>query len=280
MLLRLIPALTAALLVSVAAALVSSSAGAGSSGRARLPDLRQQVPTGLVVTRAGSPEVPEYRLGFRSAVGNVGAGPLIIDGHRAGVGRATMIADQVVEHVDGPSQEQSGVGRLRYVVSPDHRHWHLLGFQRYELRRPGSTAALVKDRKTGFCLGDRYAVAGGPLPERAARPRFTTRCGLEQTELLGIREGISVGYGDDYAANLEGQYLPITGLPDGRYVLVHRVNLDRGIHETGYRNNAASVLFALRWRAGVPYVRLLARCPDTARCTRRAIRTGTGAGRS
>ena len=61
-------------------------------------------------------------------------------------------------------------------------------------------------------------------PAARAEPVFESRCGLEQTQLLGIREGISVGYGDDYAANLEGQYLPLTGLADGRYVLVHRVN--------------------------------------------------------
>jgi Lysyl oxidase len=266
MLLRLIPALLAAVLVSVAATLVSSTADAGSAGRARLPDLRQEVPSGLVLARVGPAELPEYRLGFRSAVSNVGDGPLIIDGHRAGVDSDTMVADQVVVHDGGPRGKVPGVGRLRFVVSPDHRHWHLLRFQRYELRRPGSTTALVTDRKTGFCLGDRYAAIAGPLPSRAPRPAFTSSCGLEQTQLLGIREGISVGYGDDYAANLEGQYLPITGLADGRYVLVHRVNIDRLIHETDYGNDVASVLLDLRWRAGVPYLRVLAYCPGSARC--------------
>ena len=57
-----------------------------------------------------------------------------------------------------------GVGKVRYVVSPDHRHWHLLGFDHYALRRPGSRAPVVRDRKTGFCLGDRYAVPGLRLP--------------------------------------------------------------------------------------------------------------------
>ena len=48
-----------------------------------------------------------------------------------------MTADQVIEQrrraaAGGPRRR-----RLRYVVSPDHRHWHLLGFDRYELRRAG-----------------------------------------------------------------------------------------------------------------------------------------------
>jgi hypothetical protein len=259
---RLVPALLAAVLIAAAAVVVSASADAGRGGRPRLPDLDQEVPSRLAVVQAGS----EYRLGFRSAVRNVGNGPLVIDGHRPDVGTSTMVADQVVEREGGPREKVRGVGRLQYVVSPDHRHWHLLRFERYELRRPGSSVALVEDRKTGFCLGDRYTVVGPALPHRASHPSFASRCGLEQTQLLGIREGISVGYGDDYAANLEGQYLSLTGLADGRYVLVHRVNAGRRIHELAYGNNAASVLIALSWRSGIPYVRVLASCPDSARC--------------
>jgi hypothetical protein len=267
-LLRLVPALIAAVLIAAGAALVAASADAGSPGSARLPDLEQELPSRLVVVPAGAPDQPEYRLGFRSAVRNVGDGPLVIDGHRADAERRTMVADQVVEHQGAPRARVRDVGRLAYVVSPDHRHWHLLGFERYELRRPGSAVAVVGDRKTGFCLGDRYTVVGPSLPHRASHASFRSRCGLEQTQLLGIREGISVGYGDDYAANLEGQYLPLTGVPDGDYVLVHRVNVGRRLHEAAYDNNAASVLIALRRRLGVPYVRVLASCPSSARCHR------------
>jgi Lysyl oxidase len=265
-LIRLVPALLAAAVIAAAAALVATSADAGSAGPARLPDLDQEAPSGIVVVRGGPPEQPEYRLGFRSAVRNVGKGPLVIDGHRPDVNTGTMVADQVVEHAHGPRARVRGVGQLQYVVSPDHRHWHLLRFERYELRRPGGSVSLVDDRKTGFCLGDRYTVVGKSLPHRASHPSFTSRCGLEQTQLLGIREGISVGYGDDYVANLEGQYLPLTGLADGRYVLIHRVNGDRRIHEVSYGNNAASVLLKLSWRQGVPYVQVLARCSHGERC--------------
>jgi hypothetical protein len=266
MLVRLVPALLAAALIATAAALVATSADAGSAGPSRLPDLDQEAPSMIAVVRAGPPEQPEYRLGFRSAVSNVGDGPLIIDGHRPDLGTGTMVADQVVEHAGSPRQRVPGVGRLQYVVSPDHRHWHLLHFERYELRRAGNSAALVTDRKTGFCLGDRYTAVGPRLPARAADAVYTSRCGLGQTRLLGIREGISVGYGDDYAANLEGQYLPLTGLPDGNYLLVHRVNADRRLHEVSYANNAASALLRLRWRQGIPYVQLLERCSRGVHC--------------
>ena len=71
------------------------------------------MPSGLEVVRAGSPEQPEYRLWFRSAVRNVGDGPLTIDGHRPDTGTGTMVADQVVEHEDGPRPDGSGGREVR-----------------------------------------------------------------------------------------------------------------------------------------------------------------------
>jgi glucose/arabinose dehydrogenase len=181
-----------------------------------------------------------------------------------------MQADQVVEREGAPQQVIPQAGELRYTVSPDHRHWHLLGFDRYELRRAGRRRAVVRDRKTGFCLGDRYEIPGRTLEDKPPSPVYTSRCGLGDPGLLGIREGISVGYGDDYKATLEGQYLPLTGLPAGRYVLVHEVNADRRLRELDYGNNAASLLVQLRWRQGEPWVRVLKSCPGTDRCARRS----------
>ena len=240
-----------------------------AAGSERLPDLVQAAPSALTITRAGTRMRPEYRLGFESAVENRGDGPLIINGHRPGLENEAMDADQVVERDGAPQQVIPGAAQLRYVVSPDHRHWHLLGFDRYELRRAGRHTPAVRDRKTGFCLGDRYPATGRSLPAAPPNPVYTGRCGLGEPELLGIQEGISVGYGDNYQANLEGQYLPLTGLRSGRYVLVHRVNAERGLRELDYKNNAASLLLDVRWRRGAPQVRVLKVCPRSGRCDRR-----------
>jgi Lysyl oxidase len=252
---RVLPALAATLPLFVAIHVLPGHA----AGVPLLPDLTQELPADLVVTHTGG----VYRLGFRSAAGNVGAGPLIIAGSRPDRSTDELVADQVIEQRGAPKRVVRRVGRLRYVVSPDHRHWHLLGFERYELRRPGARVALVRDRKTGFCLGDRYPVAGGVPP---AAPSYTSRCGLGEPARLSVTEGISVGYGDAYAANLEGQYLPLTGLRDGRYVLVHRVNTDRRLREQRYDNDAAALLLRLRWRHGVPRLTVLRACPGSATC--------------
>jgi Lysyl oxidase len=268
LLVRVLPVIVALLLLAAVALLAGGPQGA-AAGSERLPDLDQATPSRLSITRAGTAAEPVYRLGFRSAVANVGDGPLAIEAHRPGRGAETMVADQIVDRDGAPREVVPDVGRLRYVVSSDHRHWHLLAFDRYELRRAGGDATLVRDRKTGFCLGDRYALRGPLPPATPPRPAYTSRCGLGSPDLLGMREGISVGYGDDYPAHLEGQYLPLTGLRAGRYVLVHRANPGRRLRERGYSNNAASLLLELRRRGTEPTVRVLARCPRTARCDRR-----------
>ena len=251
---RLVPVIIA--LVLGAAGLASSAGGSHelSPASQRLPDLEQEVPWNLEVTRDEARV--GYQLGFSSAVRNVGAGPLIVTGRRHGA-TPTMTVDQLIEQEDAPAAVVEGVGRMRYVRSPDHEHWHLLGFERYELRRAPGRAGVVTDRKTGFCLGDRYRARGQALQAQPPEPIYTGRCGLERTDLLGLTEGISVGYGDVYDPNLEGQSLPLRGLEDGRYLLVHRVNVRRRLHESSYANNASSLLLQLRWRAGRPSVRVL-----------------------
>jgi hypothetical protein len=257
MLLRLLPALAA--IAATGVLLLVDVTGGAAPRVGLLPDLRQELPSRIGVTGE--------RLGFASAVSNLGEGPLIVAGRRPRLAQPHMAAEQVVRRRRAPAAVVDDVGRLRYVRSPDHEHWHLLPFMRYEVRDAGPGAVLRRDRKTGFCLGDRYPVSRGVrLPARAPRALYTSRCGLGATERLRLVQGISVGFGDDYDPYLEGQSLSLRGLPAGRYVLVHRVNGGRRLREGDYRNNAASVLLELSRRSGRPRVELLRRCPASPRC--------------
>ena len=233
-----------------------------------LPDLDQRPPSKVSIRTAGAGESERVYLGFASAVENIGAGPLVIRGFRDNLRSRDMEIVQAVRRSDGTR----AAGRLpratmRFVVSADHRHWHLLSFQRYELRHTDGSGA-ARDHKTGFCLGDRYRVARR-VRGRPPQPIYRRRCGRDQPNLRGLETGISVGYGDDYARWLEGQEIDVTGLPSGRYVLVHRIDARLGIRERSPRNNAASVLLALGAPPagpGAPRVAVLARCPDSATC--------------
>jgi hypothetical protein len=223
----------------------------------RLPDLDQALPGAVSIeTRKG-----RRVLVFASAVDNVGAGALVIEGSRENRAVGAMRIRQLVTQADGSTGVRSLPGRLQYVRSETHSHWHLLGFERYALRRASDGRLMAPDRKTGFCLGDRYRIASPPAaaPSKAV---WVRECGRGRIQLLRLRQGISPGYGDDYVPALEGQLLDLRGVPDGRYLLVHRVNTDRSIRESSYENNAASVLLELRGQT----VEILARCPASAAC--------------
>ena len=184
---------------------------------------------------------------FGSAVDNVGHAALVVEGRREG---GVMLAWQI-----------AGAGRyalptpLRYVRSRTHRHWHLVDFERYELKRDGTLVG--RDHKTGFCLNDAYETQ--PL-NRA--PHWSGDCARNRPRARGVREGISPGFGDDYVPEKEGQSIDVTALPPGRYVLVHIANPERAIRESSYANNAASVALELRGLR----VRVIARCPDSGTC--------------
>ena len=228
-------------------------AGCGADEpRALLPDLDQAVPAAVTINRQGGRDL----LAFASAVDNIGPGPLVVDATRP-AGAATMSVRQIL---DGESVPVNG--ELRYVRAQTHAHWHLIGFERYELRDTSGKRVLTA-RKAGFCLGDRYdshrsrRIRGEP-----AAPVWTEECGRHEPGLRELDEGISPGFGDDYAPVLEGQYVDVTGLA-GRYVLVHLANPDHMLREASYANNAASVAIRLDGKGGLE---ILARCPDSDRC--------------
>jgi hypothetical protein len=221
-----------------------------------LPDLVQERPSDITITRVRG----RWLLGFRSAVHNAGDGPLVVTARRANRATREMTAVQRVLRADGSSREVSGVGFLRFVRSPDHSHWHFLPFERYELRRDGSGVRLVRDRKTGFCLGDRYRAEPRPAGSVDA-PVYVTRCGFGNPARLALTEGISVGWGDDYAAYLDGQHIDVTEVPAGRYTLVHIVNPSGRILERNAANDTAARRIELKRSQGRVRVRVLPDLP-------------------
>ena len=251
--------------VAVAAA-TGAWLGRDSAGepRALFPDLDQDVPTAVTVRLVRG----RYVLAFAAAVDNVGAGPLVVEARRE-PGERPMRATQVGRGGDGSERRFRIAPTVRYERAETHAHWHLIGFERYELRSLDGSVVL-RARKAGFCLGDRYEsrrsvrLAGEP-----PGPVWTGECGKGRPELRAMTQGISVGYGEDYAPRLEGQFVDVTDVPPGRYVLVHLANPDRVLRESDYANNAASALVVLR-RAGrgerLPSVAVVARCEGAADC--------------
>ena len=95
-----------------------------------------------------------------------------------------------------------------------HGHYHIRDFSVYELRRlDGSLAATAQ--KGGFCFEDSLKYDGG-------KSRGYT-C---------ANQGITSGWGDWYYKQLTGQWIDITGVPEGDYVVRVTVNF-AGIFNEG-----------------------------------------------
>lgn len=231
---------------------------------ALLPDLDQRPPTDLAVTKVDG----RFRLGFTSNVENVGEGALVIHGRRPASVRE-MVATQLVERASGGAIRFTPVGELAYEPHAPHSHWHLEPFERYELHSLRQPGVVVRDRKSGFCLIDRWGRAARVV-KKQRKPRFIGDCATGRPEATQVVQGSSPGYRDRYPAFFHGQDVEIQGLPEGRYVLVHRANPERLLREADYTDNEASALIELSWprgRAQPPAVRVLRMCETGADCS-------------
>jgi Lysyl oxidase len=206
----------------------------------KLPDLVQHVPEDLGVVDAGG----TWHFGFTSAVENYGAGELHLESHRVDTSDPNMTSDQVVQLEGGGSTTYPAVS-TSFFYAP-HNHWHYLNLDRYSLRRDSDGAPAATDHKQGFCLGDRYRRDSNgnkikPLPPGEEPPYHYDDCQEANPNALSVVMGMSPGYGDDYYAQLEGQFIDLTGVPAGRYDVVHVANSDCTLHESSLLNNAAAV---------------------------------------
>jgi hypothetical protein len=229
------------------------------------PDFDQRTPSGLSIQSSNG----RYLLGFTSASDNLGLGPLSIVASRPNSFVPNMRAAQRVRVFPRGARTYPGIGLLHFSVAFPHMHWHLMDFQRYELRRASDHALIVRDRKSGFCLADHWAHVRGFVPGKPRKPVFESNCGQQEPDAVAVSEGTSVGYTDRYPAWFHGQSLDVTRVPAGVYVLVHRTNPELALRELRYENNAASVRLRLTRPNGIPSVRVLARCADSEWCSPR-----------
>ncbi len=106
-----------------------------------------------------------------------------------------------------------------------HGHYHFKGFARYRLLDLEGTE-VATGKKVSFCLLD--LSRWDPKANNAAR----FNCD---------EQGIQAGWADIYDSGLPGQWIDITEVPPGTYILEITMNPDRILEESNYENNAASV---------------------------------------
>src|SRR5688572_14713828 len=97
-----------------------------------------------------------------------------------------------------------------FEPSTCHAHFHMSGVASYELLDAAGNS-LLRARKQGWCFRDdsRFRAGAGPS-------KYTCD-----------HQGISAGWEDIYDKSLDCQWLDVTGLPGGKYLLRIGVNPDQ-----------------------------------------------------
>ena len=109
--------------------------------------------------------------------------------------------------------------------SPCHEHYHMKTMVRYRLLNLNYSQVLT-GRKQAFCLRDNYP--------------FTSWAGASKGFDCTF-QGITAGWQDVYDKSLDCQYLDITGVPRGSYLLEVEINPLRVFREVSYANNKVVV---------------------------------------
>lgn len=165
-------------------------------------------------------------LRFSAGAANRGPGPLEMQARGPD-------AYQVVHHSDG-TKTTHHVGRFVFVGHEDHNHLHFDNFARYELRALDSDRVVASAGKVSFCLMDYVMYTDEDVDGRPPRPVFDCR-----------KQGISPGWADVYVADLDGQSVDITDLPDGVYKLVLIIDPVGRLKESASWNNTSFVILRL-----------------------------------
>ncbi|MGH7175915.1 MAG: lysyl oxidase family protein [Tepidisphaeraceae bacterium] len=223
-------------------------------------------------------------LRFGTQVNNMGTGPGILVSGQPGVDAipagapitSWVAADgsqnvlQVVYYYDSATNAFSlhhylASGHFTYHSA--HGHFHFDGYANYALRHnvggsPGgyvtrTDGSEVVGAKTGFCLinvSSSFTLPGGgsstTLPGYSGSGQPSTSCSAITGAVPRYRQGVHVGRADVYSSSLAGQWLDVTGVPNGSYFLEMQLDAENAIAETDETNNTKT--FAVTLNASPP----------------------------
>jgi hypothetical protein len=144
---------------------------------------------------------------------------------------------------------------------PCHQHYHFKAYADYRLWTPEAYLAwdairsadpslsaqdalaahpellsgLITGEKKGFCVID----IAPALPSARHAPVIPDP--LPKHDDCGATQGISVGWADTYDLTLDGQWIDVTDVAPGPYVLEAEVNAEHVYQELDYANNRGAV---------------------------------------
>jgi len=203
---------------ALVAALLGSGVGpaatpafASHSTAARLPDLVMLPPGDFRIEQKGR---GKRWLRFSTVIVNVGPGAFQVYGYPAQTSNGDPYGVvQQVEEADGTFSNHPTDATI-FWSGDGHNHYHVRDLQEMTLQNLNAVV-LARGAKRGFCFWDNYdyeATSGVYY-----HPSTTDAC-----ELTGggtIPMGLSVGWGDRYPYNIAFQYIDISQLGNGDYLV-------------------------------------------------------------
>lgn len=109
---------------------------------------------------------------------------------------------------------------FEFSTCPSHHHYHLKDFNDYTLY--SCDGAKRRGKKQAFCLMDVTKIDSG-----AGGATYTCS-----------NQGVSAGWADVYGSTLDCQWIDVTGLGDGDYLLEARTNVQGMFKEDTYGDNS------------------------------------------
>jgi hypothetical protein len=215
---------------------------------AHQPSCYPQETAGLTADEPGEGGQPLRCLRWDMVVANFGAGPFELRAYPESETPTTGY--QAVYASDG-SYDMREVGGAHYSSAHGHVHFRELDeVGLYSIAADGSPGELVAGMPDkGICTIDLLNRSFGTPADGPSRYRFPGTCDAEDNvdprdplypgEQF-FRMGLSPGWADIYPWFIPDQYIDITDVPDGRYLVVYRVNLAGRVFEATRDNNDAS----------------------------------------
>ncbi len=225
-----------------------------------LPDFFPQLADPISLDRTTQPG--RNLLRFGTQVNNQGTGPAILISGRPGIDSIPSGApitswvnsdgsQNVLQAVYNFTNNAYSLAQYmavgRFIYHTGHSHFHYDGYAYYRLRHnvggqagdyvQRSDGTGVIGEKVGFCLiniASSFTMENGQnsstLPGYGRPGQPSTGCGLLQ--------GVHVGKADIYSDGLQGQWIDVTGVPNGSYFLEIELDGEHALVETNDNNNA------------------------------------------
>jgi len=211
------------------------------------PDLVMKRPYGLVLDYTADAGRVVLRAG--NSIDSVGRGPAELHGTR--VAKYFMKGRQRIYRRAGGKLGITTGARLFFKYVPRQlRYWkyhRAAAFQLWRIDSEGRRTKLVRrGPKVSYCLRDLQHSRSGLA--RSPASYVYPACSTDRHDRR-VTLGTSVGWSDVYPPSYPEQWIDVTGLR-GCFAYRHIADPGNGVYESNERNNSASAVVRLPFRAG------------------------------